>query len=523
MKVVTGQGMKEIDEEAIKRIGIPSLVLMENAGRSAFLILKERVPELKGKEVKVTVLAGKGNNGGDGLVVARYLLNLGAKVEIFILGKREELSPETLTNSKILEKMEANLTYLPDEEALPKLAGSLKHADLIIDALLGIGVKGPVRGYYAKVIELVNASSRYRKVKIVSIDLPSGLEADTGHIEGPCVQADLTITMELPKLGCLLYPGKDYVGDLIIAEIGYPQSVKERYESKLELVDEAFVQKRLPQRRPYSHKGSYGKIFVLAGSKGYTGAAALSAESALRVGAGLVYLGIPESLNPILEEKLTEVITLPLAEEDGALSYEALPQIEAILKDKDVDVFALGPGLSRRPQVAKLVKDLLPKVRVPMVIDADAINALAGKPEVLKKVKAQVILTPHPGELSRMISKTVPEIEAERVGVAREVAREFNVVLVLKGVPTITALPSGEAFINSTGNTGLASGGSGDVLTGMIAGLLGQKLQPKDAAPLGAYLHGLIADRLKTKLGERGMIAGDLVKEMPYVLKGFEC
>lgn len=411
-----------------------------------------------------------------------------------------------------------SLNYLPTKESLDKMGKALRGQDIIIDALLGIGIKGSVRGYYKKAIKLINDSP----AKVFSIDVPSGLQADTGRVGGECVKADLTTTMELPKLGCLLYPGKRYVGKLKVAPVGYPQNLVKSFQSNCQLVDEKFVTENLPKRDPYSHKSDYGRVFILAGSKGMTGAACLAANSALRSGAGLVYLGIPESLNPILETKLTEVITLPLPDSQGVLSQEALPPIVDFLDQMRIDSVALGPGLSRNKEVANLLRNLLLQIKVPLVIDADGINNLISDQKIFQKLKTDVIITPHPGELSRLINKNIVEIEAHRPQVAKQVAGEFAVNTCLKGVPTVTALPDGRLYINPTGNTGLASGGSGDVLCGLMAGLLAQGVEPAVAAPVGAYLHGLVADRLESTAGQRGMIAGDLVKALPQVLRKFE-
>jgi hydroxyethylthiazole kinase-like uncharacterized protein yjeF len=512
MKVLTGSQMMELDRRA-QELGLDVLVLMENAGRSVAQALAERL-ELKGK--RVVVLAGKGNNGGDGLVAARHLASLGAEVRTFILAERGQLSPPAERNAAILEGAGAAVEYLPDEASLASLEPQLARAEVVVDALLGLGISGPVRGYYARAIELVNASGAF----IVAVDVPSGLEAEAGHVEGPCVRAELTVTMGRPKLGLLLYPGREFAGEIVVGEVGYPRSLIEGFDSKLELIDRELVQRLLPRRRAYSHKGDYGRIFVLAGSRGYTGAAALTAEAALRAGAGLVTLGIPASLNPILEEKLTEVITRPLPEADGSLAYAALEEIKRALQAQDV--LALGPGLGRHPETARLVKDLVRQAGLPTVIDADGLNNLSDEPELIKKAEGPLVLTPHPGELSRLNKRAIAEIEADRVGVARAFAAEYKVVLVLKGVPTVVALPDGRCYLNSTGNSGLASGGSGDVLTGLIAGLMGQGLEPWQAAVCGVYLHGLVADRLKPETGERGMIAGDLVRKLPQVLREFE-
>lgn len=518
MKVLTGRQMKEFDAEAIKNYSLPSLILMESAGRAVVQALLERVQELGA--FHMVIVAGRGNNGGDGLCAARHLLSLGASVEAFVVGSPDKLSEETRIQAEILEGFGLEIRYLTEEGELGELEQALSRADVVIDALLGIGVKGPVRGLIKPVIERINQSD----VFVVAVDAPSGVDADTGAVAGAAVEADLTVTLEHPKLGLLLYPGRGHAGEIVVSKIGYPELLRQTFQSGLEWVDEGYVRARLPQRRAYSHKGDYGKVFILAGSRGLTGAAVMAAEAALRSGAGLVYMGYPESLSPIIESRLLEAVKLPLPESDGALAEGALKPIQEFIAEIDIDVLAVGPGLSRAKGVAALLKKLLPKVEVPLVIDADGLNALASPQglKVIRRLKAPAVLTPHPGELSRLIGRKISEIEADRVGAARETAESLDVILVLKGVPTITALPSGEIFINSTGNSGLATGGSGDVLTGLIVGLIAQGMPPEEAAPAGAYLHGLLADRLKGELGERAMLPGDLIKVIPQVLKEFE-
>jgi NAD(P)H-hydrate epimerase len=514
MKVLTGTQMAELDRQAIEVVGIPSLVLMENAGRAVLAELATRFPDLA--EKKSVIIVGPGNNGGDGLVVARGLLDLGAQIEVHVLCNPKYFSPETRHQADILRKLGFKLEYHTKPKHTREIYRALKGADIVIDALFGTGFRGPARNLPAYAIELINLSTAF----VCAVDIPSGVEADTGYVTGPAVQADLTVTLALPKLGLLLYPGRQYVGELAVRPIGYPNRLIEQYASRMTLVEPAWVRGQLPRREPYSHKGDYGKVLVIAGSRGYTGAAALTAEAALRAGAGLVYLAVPESLLPAMEAKLTEVIKLGLPEEDGSLVPAALERILEISQDKDVLV--VGPGLGQHPQTVQLVQQLVAQASKPLVLDADGLNALEHSLVVLQERKAPTVLTPHPGELARLITKNVDEIEADRVGIARETARQCNSVLVLKGVPTVTATPDGEIFMNSTGNSGLASGGSGDVLTGCLAGLLAQGLDSLRASVCAVYLHGLAADRLKPTLGERGMIAGDLLTELPHVLKEFE-
>lgn len=518
MKILTGQQMKEFDSQAIKAYAIPSLILMENAGRSVAQVLQARIPDLRHQ--RVVVLAGKGNNGGDGLCAARHLLNAEVAVEVWVVGAMEELSRETHTQAEMLQNMGAKISYLTSPRALRALKISLRHGDIVLDALLGIGVKGPVRGLLQPIIALINQCEAF----VAAVDLPSGVDADTGHVGNVAVEADLTITLEYPKLGLLLYPGRDFAGEILVAPLGYPNALRSSFESRMEWVDEEYVRGRLPCRKAYSHKGDYGRVLLIAGSRGLSGAAIMAAEAALRSGAGLVYMGYPQSLSPVIESRLLEAVKFPLPEVDGALSAQALKIIEDVLSEAGMDVLAIGPGLSRTPSVVQLIHKLLPKVKIPLVIDADGLNALAtpqGR-KIIKQLKATAILTPHAGELSRLIDLEVSVIEADRVGMARKTARDWGVVLVLKGVPTVTALPSGEIFINSTGNSGLATGGSGDVLTGLMAGLMAQGISPEESAPMGVYLHGLLADRLKPELGERAMLPRDLLNVMPRVLKEYE-
>ncbi len=516
MKILTGKQMAELDRIAIEEIKIPSLILMENAGRSVFQVIRDRVPDLSQK--KIMVVCGKGNNGGDGLVVARHLINHGAMAEIIVLSSPEDLSPDAKANAGILEQSDEIIHYVTDESNLSQLASMLSGADVIIDAIFGTGFVGEAHGLAAQVMELMNLSP----AQVFSIDIPSGVEGDTGHVLGSAVLADVTVTLALPKLGLFLYPGRGYVGELTIGSVGYPRSLLQNFSSDYECVEEKWVREHLPLRKPEGHKGDFGRVLVIAGSRGMTGAATLTAESALRAGAGLVYLAYPESLSAVMETKLTEVVKLPMPDSDGALSSRSLAAIEQALADKTV--VALGPGLSQGAQITKLVRTLLPKLNLPTVLDADGINSL--KPLSLlrpKKRKAPLVLTPHAGELARLLGRVREEIEADRVGIAQHVATELGATLVLKGAPTVTALSDRRVFINSTGNSGLATGGSGDVLTGLIAGLIAQEMNPEDAAVVGVYLHGRVADELQQTLGERGMIASDLVRHLPYVLKEFEC
>ena len=517
MKILTGKQMKAFDSQAIEDLGIPSLILMENAGLGVAEAVAERWDVAS---THVLALSGKGNNGGDALCAARHLIQWGATAEAIILGSSDGLSEETATQARILQEFGSEIRYIDNDSDAEDLDEALWRADVVLDGLLGIGVQGAVRGLYKPVIERVNDSP----AEIVAIDLPSGVEADTGHVEGVAIRADLTVTLEYPKIGLLLYPGHAHVGELIVRTIGYPDPLKATLATGLEWVDADWVRDRLPERRPNSHKGDYGRALVLAGSRGLSGAAIMTADAALRSGAGLVYMGYPESLSSAIEGRLLEAVKFPLPETDGALAETALDAIRAVLDEQQVSVTAIGPGLSRRQFVQSLLHALLPELTMPLVIDADGINNLADEDgqKLLQGLKAPTVLTPHPGELSRLVDRSIAEIDQDRVGTARQVAQDLNVVLVLKGVPTLTALPSGDVFVNSSGNSGLATGGSGDVLTGIIVGLIAQDMPVESAAPAGVYLHGLLADRLALTMGERAMLPRDLLETLPEVLKEFE-
>ena len=512
MKLVTASMMRELDRRAIQDLGIPSLVLMENAGRTTYRILRREFPDLQGE---VAVLAGPGNNGGDGFVVARYLANAGLPVAVFLLGPRDRVSRDGRVNLEILAHLGVAVAEVLTEADLNPALHRLAKAGLIVDALLGTGLNSPVQGLMAALIEGVN----HLRAPVLAVDIPTGLSADTGKVLGVALRAEVTVTYGWPKLGQVLPPGRDYVGRLWQADIGIPPILA--LDLPLELAEAGEMRALLPPRPLGSHKGTFGHLLVLAGSQGKTGAAALAAEAALRAGAGLVTLGVPGSLNDILEVKLTEAMTLVLPEAAGAraLGVAALKPIVEFLDERFT--LALGPGIGTHPETRELVQRLAQDLPQPMVIDADGLNNLAGATAGLKGAAGPRILTPHPGEMARLVGLTTPEVQARRLDLARETAARFGVTLVLKGAQTVVAAPDGRASLNTTGNPALASGGAGDVLTGFIGGFLAQGLAPWDAARLGVYLHGLAADYFVSRHGQRGMIAGDLLAVLPQTLTEF--
>lgn len=515
MKIVTAEEMRGIDQRASQEYGVASLILMENAG---IRVVEVAETYLENSTLRrVVIVAGKGNNGGDGLVVARHLMNSGARVDTFLLGDPEEMTPDTRVNYEILRKMEARLFPLKDEDGLNRLLISTLSADLIIDALYGISFRGRLREFDSQVVSIMNQARK----PIVAVDIPSGVEADTGRVIGEAVRASWTVTLALPKLGLLLEPGCSFAGRVTVADISIPSKLLSEKTLKTSLLTEDLIKGFFPPRPRQSHKGTFGHALVIGGSIGMTGAVMLSAASALTVGAGLVTAAVPESLLPIVEGGLVEVMTAPLAEtRQKSIALEALPAIENLLGT--VSVCAIGPGMSRYPEAKAIVRFVLERSGVPVVIDADGLNALGEDMSVLENRQIPIVLTPHPGEMSRLLGTTVGELQSRRMEAARAASSKWGVTVVLKGSGTIVAEPNGETYLNVTGNPGMATAGSGDVLTGIITGLIAQGIRPNAAAGIGTYLHGKAGDLIKETRGERGMIAGDLIRALPEVIKGFE-
>jgi len=505
--IVTAKEMAAMDNFAIQDLHIPGVVLMENAGIGIVKTARSILKHLNDKNIHI--YCGSGNNGGDGFVVARHLLNMGANVDVFVLSSREKIKGEALTNLIILEKMGHQLFFIDT-------CNETKTPDLIIDAMLGTGVKGPLKGLYADCANYINSLP----CPVLAVDIPTGVNTDTGAIDGPAVKASFTATMALPKRGLLFSPGREHTGQLQVIDIGMPPRVIRDKNPDIWKVEKEDITSLLPKRAPDAYKNKCGTVAVIAGSTGFTGAAALTSEAVLRAGAGLCYLCIPESLNRILESKLTEVITWPVGDDGNGILQ---PDTDTGLLEKiqNQDSVAIGPGIGQHPKTAEFIFQLLRLVDKPVILDADGLNICAGNIEALKAFKGEMILTPHPGELSRLTGLPVQKIMADRIGTVQHFSNLWNKVLVLKGGPSLIALPDGRVFINPTGNAGMATAGSGDVLTGLIAGLLAQGLKAEDAALAGVYIHGCAGDLAKNKYGEPGMIAGDILKLLPQAIKLF--
>lgn len=514
MKVVTAAEMRQIDQDTIEGVGIPGIVLMETAGSAIVRAIEQHYPTCR----RIGIFAGKGNNGGDGIVIARQLVHAGHDVNLFLVSPQESFTGEACTNLQIAKNLGLWIKEILTGAEL-KSDANIANCELLVDAIFGTGLRGVVRDPIASVINTINSL----RTPILSVDLPSGLDANTGHPLGTCVQADRTVTIGLPKRGVLVHPGAEFAGNLEVVDIGFPEQVIDAQGIKVNWTTTTQASQWVPPRPSASHKGTYGRVLVVAGSPGMTGAAALASEAALRAGAGLVTLATPKHLNPILEGLLPEVMTLALPETDaGSLSVSAT---SAILEfaEKTKSVLAIGPGLSQHPDTVLLVHQLVRENReqalnLRMVVDADGLNALSQVPEVISLLDREAILTPHPGEMSRLTSSSVPSLEADRIRTAQQFASEHNLTLIFKGAPTVTGLPNGDVWINSTGNPGMATGGMGDVLTGIIAGLMAQGVSSERAAVLGVYIHGLAGDMTAEVFGMHGLIASDVLKAVPRAI-----
>jgi ADP-dependent NAD(P)H-hydrate dehydratase / NAD(P)H-hydrate epimerase len=515
MFVLTASEMARLDRQTIEEIGIPGVVLMENAARGAAECFLQAVPDLPRR--RLTVVAGAGNNAGDGFVLARIFHNRGAAVRVVCLRSPDRLQGDALTNFSILEKMGVPVVVWDEAKDFAGQWSWIAESDAVIDAILGTGLKSEVQGLYRQVIEALNTL----RVPVLAVDVPSGLDATTGRPLGTAVRATTTATFAFLKVGHVVSPGEDYVGHVHVVDIGIPAGLPEASGIKRFWLDEELASRWLKPRPAEVHKGTAGHVSVLSGSPGKTGAATLICQGAGRVGAGLVTLFIPASLNPILEVKLTEAMTYPIAETtEQTPSMKALRGILEFLQGKQA--LAMGPGISLHPETLELIRALLLDTPCPMVLDADALTAVADHLPLLRQASFPLILTPHPGEMAHLIHCSNREVQEKRLEIASEFSREHGVTVVLKGHRTVVAAPDGRLAINSSGNSAMASGGMGDALTGMIAGFLGQGLQTFEAACLGVYVHGAAADRCMHGVASRGLMASDLLTVVPQVIGRLE-
>lgn len=512
MKLVTAEEMKALEEAAIQEIGIPSIILMEHAGKSLAMKCMDLMEQNDCRQ-RVWIFVGKGNNGGDGLVAARHLVNERIETHVVLLGEPRDLKGDAKTNFEIARNLFwENLVYLDDLD-FDAMGKEIRAEDLVIDAIYGTGFKGVAMGIDGAVIRIL---SQHEGI-VISADLPSGMEANTGKVKGPCVRADYTLTFGLPKLGMFRDPDAAFCGEIEVVDISLPRALIDSFEVKCSLITEEWAKNHLPKRRRDSHKGDYGHVFVVGGSTGMTGAVALACRAALVSGAGLVTAGVPASLHDILEIKLTEVMTKPLPEiQAGDFSQSAGEVILRFLGK--TSAFVLGPGMGVHRSSKEVINEMLPQVSVPTVIDADGLNLIAeitrDRKDFLNRLKMPLVLTPHPGEMARLTGLSIGEIEADRVNLASKYSKQWGCVVVLKGAYTIVANAEGEILINTTGNAGMATGGSGDVLAGIIGALIGQGMKPFEAAGLAVTLHGRAGEFAAKTKGMMSMTAEDLIQHL---------
>ena len=496
MKIALADEMKKIDKRAIEEYGIPEILLMENAGREVAAAFEEYLGGVSGK--RICVLAGSGNNGGDAFVAARHLMNHGAQISIFLVGSAAHLTKSAALNRDIIIKMGVVVHVLETERDWDKLQVTLRFVDGVVDGILGTGFKGSLRDAAARVVRMVNGHGK----PVVAVDIPTGVEADTGNASLEAIRADLTVTFGLPKFGHMIGAGETATGKLLVDDIGIPKVLLEDDTIRQTYLDDVTVAPVLLPRPLDAHKGSCGRILVIAGSRGMTGAAALAASAVLRSGAGVAVLALPRSLQEMMAGKLTEVMTKPLPEtEEGVIDIAALSE-----------ALALG----RAQETQKFVQDFCAAVKKPLILDADAVYAFCGKTDVFKNFAFVPILTPHLGEMAHLLELSVDELRTSLLDMTREAAREYHAVFVVKSECTIIVYPDGQAFLTSKGNSGMATAGAGDVLAGAVAGLM--KQTAAGLAPLaGVYIHGLAGD-LAAKEKGYGLIASDILENLPRSL-----
>ncbi len=499
--------MRAVDKAASEIGGIPSIVLMENAAIACVNELKKDFGELTGK--RIAVFCGKGNNGGDGFAIARHLHNMDAEVSVYLVCGNE-FKGDAKINFDIIKKMNVNIDVVSDTENLKYI---IRSNDIIIDAIYGTGIHGTVGGISYDVINEINENSKYT----MAVDVPSGINSDSGEICGICIRADKTVTFAAYKVGMLMFPAADYTGKVTVADISIPDYILEGQSISINVTDEEFVRANFPVRENNSQKGDYGKVLVIAGSVGMTGAAYLSSQSAVTVGSGLVTLAIPAGLNGAMEAKTTEVMTLPVEDINGHISSDAA---EKILERTDMaDAVLIGPGLGRSSDAARVLKSVLSHSKVPVIIDADGINAASRDMDILSDCTCPVIFTPHTVEMSRLTGLDRDYIEENRLVASKEFAEEYGVTVILKGHHTIVTASDGEQYINITGNPGLATGGSGDVLAGITASLTARGINETAAAAMAVYIHGKAGDIAKDKYGMESVTASLVMESIPDALR----
>ncbi len=513
MKLVNTDQMRQIDRDTIDHQNISGEVLMENAGAGIALRILETVTE-QASGISAAIFCGKGNNGGDGYVIARHLHNAGVEVSIYHLGSPKQLTEDAALNFN--RAIEAGLSPV-EIKSSDDLPIDLD-VDIVVDAIFGTGFTGAPRDLSTDMIDLINSCD----AEIISVDIPSGLNADNGQFEGAVIQADCTFCLALPKFGLFVSPGRELSGFVDVVPIGIPSNVIDSLKLATSLITRERVADYLLFRPPDGHKGTFGKLFTLAGSTGMTGAVAMCATSALRSGCGMVKIGTPKSVQPVVATLAIESVSVQLPDvgSRGKLALRGHGEIRKLIEQHDACV--IGPGIGQHHETTELIRRLVSNLERPAVIDADGLNALSKDIDILKSVDVPLVLTPHEGEFERLFGKPIPSEIEERIATVIEIAREYSIVLVMKGSPTLIGTPDGECFFNPTGNQGMATGGSGDVLSGIIGSFLAQGMETTEAAIAGVFVHGMAGDFIADIIGPRSLIASDMIDALPEVFSWLE-
>jgi len=506
MKVSRAAEMRNLDSKATADFGIPQEVLMENAGRAVYSVILQEFG-VQGK--KFVIACGIGNNGGDGFVVARQLLSAGGMVKVFLLGEKDKLRGAAKKNFDIITKMPIEIYNAQSVETMKE---AILSCDAIIDAIFGTGLTREATGIYKDTITLINTSQK----TVFSIDIPSGVNSDTGQTIGSAIRSDYTITFGLPKIGNMLYPGFELCGKLYVSRISFPPSLYNTASIKVEINKPV----ELPQRDKNTHKGNYGRALFIAGSSNYLGAPYFSALSFLKAGGGLSYLATPKTISPFIATKGSEIIFIPQKETgSGSLALEDFKEILEFSNKMDIAI--LGPGLSLNEETQKLIIKLAKSIEVPLIIDGDGITAIAQDVHIIKERKAETVITPHTGEMSRITKMEASDINKDRINVLQKAARELNAIIVLKGAHALIGYPDKTVHINTSGNPGMATAGSGDALTGTIAAMYGMGLPLKEAVRIGVFIHGLSGDLAAKEKGEDGITAQDILDYLPNAVRHY--
>ena len=507
MKACFSKQMREMDKRAFDEAGILGIVLMENAAFSCVKELQKSFCDLFSK--KVAIFCGRGNNGGDGLAIARHLKCMGVDVSVYIIGSKD-YEGDALINYEIIKNFDIEIETVNDTEAYDYIIASY---DVVIDAIFGTGIHGTVTGIAAEIIEKINKNAKY----VMSVDIPSGMDADSGEICGVCINADKTVTFGAYKVGMFMYPAADFTGEICVYDISIPESIRNDEKYSINVLTASDIEEKFPNRENNSQKGDYGKLLIIAGSLGMSGAAYLSSEASMLMGSGLVTLAVPDCINTALETKTTEVMTLPLESCMGHLSKNSINDI--LKKMEKSDAVLIGPGLGTSDDVVAILEFVLKNSTVPVIVDADAINIVSKNHDLIKNCNCDLIFTPHAMEMSRLSGLSIEYIEKNRLTVCHEMAEEFGAVMLLKGHHTVVTALDGVQYINNTGNPGLACGGSGDVLAGMIAAMAARGVDTALSAAMAAYIHGAAGDLAAEKYGMESVMATKVLEFIPEVLK----